>query len=490
MAKPKISIVWFKRDLRVTDHAPLFYASRAGHPVIPLYIYEPEYWALPDMSFRHWHFVHDCLRDLNANLDIPLITKNGDVIDVLSTLSNTYDIDGIYAHEETGNMWTYQRDLRVLDWCKSNDINITEYPNNGVVRRLKSRDDWSKIRNTRMNQNIIPTPEKLIGVPDIQYDDIPPKINHGTLVQTGGRKAGLKILDSFLETRGKQSLYNIANPIMSEKTCSRLSPHLTWGTLSTREILHRLYDLKPEMPSTWKRHISAFEGRLAWRCHFVQKIEDQPEIEIHCMHPAFEIMRDGHHNDDYFNAWKNGQTGYPYIDACMRYLIHNGWISFRMRAMLVSFASYHLWLDWRVTGKYLAGLFTDYEPGIHYSQLQMQSGVTGINAIRIYSPIKQSQDHDANGEFIRKWMPELSDVSDMWIHEPWKNESILGDYPSPVVDHTTATKFARAKLKAARDREGFRSTAKAVYNKLGSRNRPPSRRKKAVKKGTSQMDLF
>ena len=125
MAKPKISIVWFKRDLRVTDHAPLFYASRAGHPVIPLYIYEPEYWALPDMSFRHWHFVHDCLRDLNANLDIPLITKNGDVIDVLSTLSNTYDIDGIYAHEETGNMWTYQRDLRVLDWCKSNDINIT-----------------------------------------------------------------------------------------------------------------------------------------------------------------------------------------------------------------------------------------------------------------------------------------------------------------------------------------------------------------------------
>ncbi len=493
MVKRKISIVWFKRDLRVSDHAPLWHAVNAGHSVIPLYIDEPDYWALPDMSYRHWHFVHECLVDLNQDLTrlgAPLIIRQGKVIDVFQSLHDEFDIQGIYTHEETGNMWTYRRDLRVLNWCKHNNVTINEYQTNGVVRRLKSRDDWSKIRNMRMSDSIIPTPDKIFGITDIQSDDLRGKNNHGTHVQRGGRIAANKILNSFFEKRVGQYLYNIANPIKSEKTCSRLSPHLTWGTLSSREILYRLYDLKPDMPANFKRHISAFEGRLAWRCHFVQKIEDQPEIETHCMHPAFETMRDGYHNDDYFNAWKNGQTGYPYIDACMRYLIHNGWISFRMRAMLVSFASYHLWLDWRVTAPYLAGLFTDYEPGIHYSQFQMQSGVTGINAIRIYNPIKQSQDHDAEGDFIRQWVPELRGVSDMWIHEPWKNESILGNYPKPIVDHATATKFARAELKKARNSEEFRATAKAVYNKLGSRNRPPSRRTVKKNDDKRQGSLF
>ena len=118
-------------------------------------------------------------------------------------------------------------------------------------------------------------------------------------------------------------------------------------------------------------------------------------------------------------AWKNGTTGYPFVDACMRYLRTNGWINFRMRAMLVSFASYQLWLDWKKTSKHLAKLFTDYEPGIHYSQFQMQSGTTGINTLRIYNPLKQSYDHDPQGYFIKKWVPELSDIPNKYIHEPW-----------------------------------------------------------------------
>ena len=231
---------------------------------------------------------------------------------------------------------------------------------------------------------------------------------------------------------------------------------------------------------TWKRNLSAFASRLSWRCHFAQKIEDQPNIETDAMHPAFRFTPVIDQEDALFAAWAAGYTGYPFIDACMRNLIHEGWITFRMRAMLVSFASYHLGIDWRRTGHVLARLFTDFEPGIHYSQIQMQSGITGINAVRIYNPIKQSMDHDPDGVFIRRWVPELQNVTAMWIHEPAKMDSrmqqrlgcVIGQqYPPPIVDHKAAVHAARARISAARKTAGFRDEAKKIYAKLGSRRR-------------------
>lgn len=485
-ASDLVNVVWYKRDLRTHDHAPLAQAAQNGL-VIPLYIVEPDIWELPDASFRQWSFIADCLRDLHQQLrkiNSALIIRRGNVIDVLAQLHELFPQFTLWSHEETGNQWTYKRDLDVAAWCRAKGIIWHELPSNGVVRRLATRDVWSKLRNARMAETIVKGPDSLPPLQTLVVSDV---VDQFTVArgqdkiitpQKGGRSEGLAVLDSFITSRHQNYLKTISKPGVSARHSSRLSTHIAYGTLSVREIeqrvktaiLHAKADGDAEGQNS-ARNLAAFLSRLAWRCHFVQKLEQQPQIETHCIHPAFEGMREPFFNEEHLAAWKNGTTGYPLVDACMRSLIVNGWINFRMRAMLVSFASYHLCLDWRQTAPYLAGLFTDYEPGIHYAQMQMQSGVTGMNAIRIYSPLKQSIEHDPQGHFIRRYVPELAAVSPQWIHEPWRMNQPVSGYPAPIVAHQEAIKKARALLAERRGAEDFRAKAKQMHQKLGSRQR-------------------
>jgi deoxyribodipyrimidine photo-lyase len=287
----------------------------------------------------------------------------------------------------------------------------------------------------------------------------------------------------------------MSSPLTGETGCSRLSPFIALGNISMRSIHQqtqaRVDELKQQRSSgmsiepNWLKSLSSFKSRLSWHCHFMQKLEDEPEIEFRNFNRAYDGLRENEFNDEYFAAWCAGRTGYPMVDACMRALHQTGWINFRMRAMLVSFASYHLWLHWRQPAIYLARLFLDYEPGIHYSQIQMQAGVTGINTVRIYSPIKQVIDQDPEGIFIRRYLPELANVPDKHLAEPHKMTAMeqtlfecqIGvDYPAPIVDHKTQYKIARDRMHNLKKLPQTRQASEQVFQKHGSRKTPMRRR--------------
>lgn len=510
-----VQLVWFKRDLRVQDNRALAYAARSG-PVVPFFAFEPELWHQPDMSARHWNFVRACLTELDQSLRAlgqPLLFFQGEMTEILDRLDKAYGIDALWSHQETGNGWTYARDLRVGAWCRNKGIPWREERQGGVIRRLKSRDGWADRWDRLMKEDITPPPVALTAVassdttklPTGQSLDLKP-MDH-TLEDKGGRSRAESLLSSFLECRGKDYRRQMSSPNTAFEACSRLSPHLAWGSISTREVTqatwYRQRALKSSAESgktAWRGSLNSFAGRLHWRCHFMQKLEDEPALESSNLHPAFDDLREPDQYPDRLSAWEKGETGIPFIDACMRALNTTGWLNFRMRAMLMSFASYNLWLDWRESGKHLARQFTDYEPGIHWSQAQMQSGTTGINAIRIYNPVKQGVDQDPDGVFIRRWVPELSGVPGSFLHEPWKwpgSDGLVGrHYPHPIVDYQATARKARDTLWRIRGREGFRSVANAIADKHGSRKsgiRQRGQRPKRASKPTApnpQFSLF
>ena len=520
MPAPPIHLVWLKRDLRLRDHPALTAAARAG-AVLPLYIHEPDL-ARAELDASHIRFINASLDELETglrDLGVALLRRTGSPLDVLEQLHRELlrltdgdrGLAHVHSHEETGTRLTFDRDRAVRRTLRRLRVPWTEHPQRGVFRPNPSRDDWARRWNRRMSappldppardqltcaRSTLPDPAALdTGAPETPESlglRHPPKPG----AQTPGEAAALDTLRSFLDRRGVNYQKDISSPTTADTGGSRLSTHLAWGTISVRTVLHETracvdeLAAAPDRDPRWLRSLRSFQSRLHWRDHFTQKLEDEPDIEFRNMNRAYDGLRT-EDPDDWtdrerarFDAWCAGSTGYPMVDACMRCLHHTGWINFRMRAMLVSFLAHHLWIHWRPGALFLARHFLDYEPGIHFPQFQMQSGTTGINTVRIYSPIKQAADHDPAGVFIRRWLPELAALPDEHLAEPHRTPDmtqhlagcrIPGDYPAPIVDHARAYAHARDRIFALRKTPGARAEAQRVYNKHGSRKRPTQR---------------
>jgi deoxyribodipyrimidine photo-lyase len=479
--KPSIvQVVWFKRDLRIYDAKPIATATTLG-PVLAIYVQEPSIWQAPEMSKRHQQFVNESLLDLQFQLrkranELYVITA--EIEAVLEAIYRQYGTFHLLAHEENGGSLTYARDLRVHRWMKARGLCFTEFQHFGVVRRLKNRDDFHEKWQVYMDEDLIPAPNNIplpLHIPDLLHTDVKQlmrlpvagePIVHG---QIGGERKAHHVLKLFLHERFPQYLRHISSPEAAALSGSRLSPYLAWGNISHRYVVRSAITRYMDITNTWeKKALSAFVSRLRWHCHFIQRLEDDASLDHRTMNPIFDSIRT-EWNEEHFQKWATGHTGIPLIDAGMRALHQCGWVNFRMRAILVSFVCNTLMLDWRRPAHHLAQLFLDFEPGIHYSQMQMQAGVTGFNTIRIYNPIKQAIDHDARGHFVRKYVPELADCPLPELFEPWKSTETFA-YPASIVDVEQANRIARDMLWGLKQTQDSKIQAKALLEQHGSRS--------------------
>ena len=475
-------ILWFRYDLRIDDNEAFNKACNDGE-VLPIFIYDEDYWKLETSSSFHLNFMRESLEALNNELSSKYNSKisifYGNTIEILNKIINQFKITDIFTNQIFRNKYILDLDQKCSEFFVEKGVNWHQLQQFGIQLENRKRNYWANQWNKFIDSGpkTIKANCKFLNV-EAQISEVKTNQIDGSNIQKGGRTQALSLLNSFLEQRSENYQKEMSSPITGEVACSRLSPHITYGTISLREINHAIDNAKQiNMSFNKVKSLRSFRSRLAWHCHFIQKLYDEPEIEYQNMNRAYDGIRENDFNDQYHQAWKDGLTGYPFVDACMRYLKSNGWINFRMRAMLVSFASYQLWLDWKKTSKHLARLFTDYEPGIHYSQFQMQSGTTGINTIRIYNPIKQSTDQDPEGEFIKKWVPELKEIPNKLVHEPWKltyiDQKSLGfeigkHYPNPIVDHHSSSKIARDKIWMVKKTEEAKFNAKKILEKHAS----------------------
>lgn len=488
MKTTPVHIIWFKRDLRVQDHEPLWLAAQQEAPVLPLYIIEPSSFSAPEFDPAQWTFIQTCLEELRqqlAKLGQPLVVRIGEAVPTLEALRRQLPIARLWAHQEIAPGRGQERNRAVSDWATYHHIPFTELPQTGVQPALTNLQAWAENRQEWLNRPLCPTPAALQPV-SLTAGRIP---NHHQLrlprdrrtTPAGGEQLAWQLLHSFVQERGANYILEMTHPLLAADSCSRLGPHLSYGTISGRAVAqtihHRLREYQKMPPSEreqvggrWQQSLSALESRLLWRDYLGQQFALHPHLEFKNHWAVFDGLR--RDDPEKLDKWRTGRTGYPLIDASMRCLNSTGWLNFRLRAVVASFALFELWLNWREPGLQLARMLCDFEPGVLWPQLQLLAGTANQAPLTIFDPLQQSQQLDPSGAFIQQWVPELAGYPAEAIHTPWqlpqtqqeKYGAVVGrGYPAPVVQREMAVRHAQERLAQAQKRLTAADLTQAIW---------------------------
>lgn len=486
------------------DHAPLAAAIMAGQPFALLYCFEPSIMGSPQHGPRHWRFVAECLADLQGR-GWPVIVWWGEVPEALEAIAGQERVDVLLSHQETGHRRSFQRDRAVRSWCRDKKVTWREYVQDAVVRGRKHRHGFAEHVDAHLASPLVrPVADpkelrdkgQLLGAEDLGLraavvadglrEDFTasreapatsplrpgwyrPRLEPSCGErQPGGETMAWRYLRSFTEGRGRDYARQIGNPALSRRSCSRMSTYLAWGCVSARQVYQ--WSQSARVSPDMRRELRAFRERLWWRAHYFQKLEAEWQIEQVPLNPAFHQL--GRNQDaGRLGAFMAGRTGFPMIDAAVRCLEATGWLNFRMRAMLATFATFTLWLEWRPISHFLSSRFLDYDPGIHYGQLQMQAGLTGYHPPRTYNPYLQGEQKDPDGIFVHHWVPELRHLPAPWCHYPHRLtplERTMYDhdeerYPAPMVDFARENARNMEKYWAVRKTPAARAALPGIW---------------------------
>jgi deoxyribodipyrimidine photo-lyase len=441
-----MNLVLFNKDIRMFDHQPLAEAAKIGE-VLPLYVVEPSVWSETGLSARHFQFVLESLEELSLQIQKrggQLFFAIGEIEAVLAELLNEYESLTLYVHKET----ILKRSIG--QWIDENSQKMFTYgPEFENVSEKEFKRRWA----SSLKEPVIDPPKRIqipAKIPELLFTDFKKFRNFkvkGSNIrfgQQGGEIKALETLELFLENRFANYIINQDKPLPSSFSSSRLSAYLTWGNISERAIFQKTYERLQKCNDEERSQLEEFLSKLYARAKIFRFANEyQVIVEIGAIRKTW--------NEEWYQLWADGNTGIPIIDAAMRSLHKTGWLNFNLRGMVISFICNTLLLDCRKPSLALAELFLDYEPAIHNYYVKKQAGLIGQQKVKWINPTKIGKQHDPDGAFIRRYVPELSKVPAEFIHEPWLYPGFykLG-YQTPMVDVVKMNKLA--KLQFAKDK--------------------------------------
>ena len=478
ITSPRPCIVWFRDDLRLSDHPALHFAAARGGPVIPVYVFDEESPALRPPQWRplggaaRW-WLAQSLKSLQAGLAARgsmLILRKGSAAKIIAQFAQDVGADSVAWNDiaMAPHRTVDTTVVRALD-----DIGIPSRIFGGdllidpsAVRNKEGRGlrvftpFWKRVRGNGDPPKPHPAPKKLKSVPGLQSDDLAswqlepqyPDWAHGLReTWTPGEASARTQLADFLENR--VAGYATKRDRPDHEATSRLSPHLRFGEIGPRQLWHAARFAAAERPAI-ATDVEKFLSELGWREFCRHLLFDIPDLAKRNLQSSFDAFP-WRHDDTVLQAWQRGQTGYPIVDAGMRELWHTGVMHNRVRMVAASFLVKHLLLDWRDGEAWFWDTLVDADAGSNPANWQWVAG-SGADAapyFRVFNPILQGEKFDPDGSYVRRWVPELAQLSNNLIHQPWTATPIelasagitLGEsYPKPIVDHKIGRERALA----------------------------------------------